>query len=338
MNFNILYEAVRQEYYEMDVVKVASNHPLELLRILFDMFEDMVFPIPNETKQQYVEEYRKQIDEFKNPWTENNNKNAIYFDTIETHKKKSAPGYKSSVYNNDTDNEIAINFYGSRVKIGIQNKSANIYETPKKWDVSGQSVREFFTKLFTYFNELLKVDRSRRYRDDSYNPEITQNPDLYKPENKMETLLNKMWNKHNLAIRDDNRYRQSQGNLIVKLDYSSLGKEFKPYGQYNLTDIKYSFQIKLLEKFFKYIVGFLNNRNNYITNFSKNNDGFNIYYMYAEDGNKQNSKYGSGKTYLNIQNSALNSLPETLNSFNVEDITQQEWQHRVVKKIYKTGY
>ena len=228
MNLNNLFEAVKEEYYDMGVVKVASDFPLELARIFFDMFSEMVFTIPGKQRQEYFDGLKDRVNDKQNPWLDTINRNVIEFDDLPTFKAGPKP---PGAFSKDYDNMISINFYGSRVKVGLKNKGTDIYESPKMWDADGVTVREFFTKLFGYFKETAEIDRHRMYRDKEYNPIIRNNPELYKQTDSVIGNLSKMWLKRGLKVRTgDDSSRVDTGSINVSLDYSNYnGADLSSY-------------------------------------------------------------------------------------------------------------
>lgn len=326
MNLNNLFEAVRKEYYDMNILKVATEFPLELLRMFFDIFEKSVGEIATENKKEIIEEYKNKIDGKVNPWLDGRNDNNIIFDFEDVYKRKQSSGSASQHAFRSEDNTITVNFVGSKAGVVIQNKEGRTRTSSEAtmWNTSS-TVREFFDKIINYYKKL---------QSGNFSEEDRLNPDLFSQKDKKVILLNKMWNKHYLSVSGGSHSKVSENYIDVKVDYSSFGNKFQ-YGKFAIReDVNYSFQIDLLKKFSNEFKKFMNNKNFTITNIIKENKGLKYYYYYSENPEEETPR-DSNWTYSRKQKEAFNSLDSLLKGYEVVEMTFPEFKQDVVKNIFK---
>ena len=320
MNFiNKLNEAISKNYYDMNIVDVASDFPEILTRIMFKEIEKTGIKIATKDKTDYIHEIRRSLEEKRNPFLKSDYPNQLGFEDQKTGKGV----------------EIKLNFLGNKAKLGLNVDHIGPTEAPLM-NVEKMSTKEFFNKIMNKLSVLMKIDRHSYYKTDK-EPEVYKDPELFEQDPEMINTIKRIVDKYNLSAFKDKGYREGVTFLKIRPNYFPDVSEISGYNApYNIDDFTYSFQLEQLKKPISYLFKSLINKGYYIEHARIDNHEFVIDFAYVgEKMNNQHPRYQKSMTYKDVSNtyikSSLKSLEEAIDKS--EKMSYTDFKRMVVKDI-----
>lgn len=311
MKLDKLFEVVSENYLDLPFIDVASDHPIELLRLFFKEFEKDFFIIAKKHKQDRIKEFRNADSEKKNKWLDGYNKTKVYFASqkdFNDREKKEEETYKEF-----TDPEFTLNIVGNK----LVNRTTAYHMNSKEQSLdAAKSVRDVFKRLFEIFTKLYKSnDLSWEKRLKRYEKE-RNDPDLFSQDPHDIKFLNKMAKKYNLELISGESYRKNTHNISLRF------KEDKTPIINNINRrIKYSFQLDILKKFMDYVVKYYNNRNIYFYYMRVDDKRLSFSTQEKQTKEDQDKKY---KEFWEEEYSKVNNKKQTVISIFTGDYKKEE--------------
>lgn len=316
MNLKKLNEKIRDNLLEIPVIDVASDFPVDLMKIFLKVFEKRINKLYPESKRRNVQEIQDNDNENRNLWFDNFNKFKFHLlsDELAQEMLKKYGKVESRKY----DSEIQLYFIGNKAKCRINTNGYYV-----EFDLNANlKTNEFLNKFMDRFE---KIKNAPDPYERSGLKKAMKDPDLFKQPDKEGVKLSKIASSLNLYVSTDTTYRKNKKDFHIEFKYKKFNDIPIKYEE-QLNKFNYLFQVEPLIKFIDYMAKYLE-RNNMFLDFARiESYGVNLGTSFRKNEERHNEVLQGIKNNLYDNRAELkqyNSLSKVLQEI-IKDILKKE--------------